>query len=79
MRYKTLGDTGVLVSRLCLGTMTFGGAKGIWKTMDSCATGKGEDASLEISEGGKTRAWLATLPADGPSGGFFHLDKPVPS
>jgi hypothetical protein len=37
----------------------------------------GEDASLEISEGGKTSAWLATLPADGPTGGFFHLGKPV--
>ena len=38
----------------------------------------GEGASLEISEGGKTSAWLATLPADGPTGGFFHLGKPVP-
>jgi aryl-alcohol dehydrogenase-like predicted oxidoreductase len=37
MDYKTLGNTGLLVSRLCLGTMTFGGAKGprarVWKTM----------------------------------------------
>ena len=33
MDYQTLGNTGLLVSRLCLGTMTFGGAKGIWKTM----------------------------------------------
>jgi aryl-alcohol dehydrogenase-like predicted oxidoreductase len=37
MDYKTLGNTGLLVSRLCLGTMTFGGAKGararIWKTI----------------------------------------------
>ena len=38
----------------------------------------GDDASLEISEGGKTSALLATLPADGPTGGFFHLGKPVP-
>ncbi len=29
MKYKKLGDTGLLVSELCLGTMTFGG-KGIW-------------------------------------------------
>jgi len=29
MRYNTLGNTGVLVSELCLGTMTFGG-KGFW-------------------------------------------------
>jgi len=30
MRYKTLGGTGLLVSELCLGTMTFGGRGGIW-------------------------------------------------
>lgn len=29
MRYKTLGGTGLLVSEICLGTMTFGGA-GYW-------------------------------------------------
>jgi NAD(P)-dependent dehydrogenase (short-subunit alcohol dehydrogenase family) len=38
----------------------------------------GADASLEISEGGKTSAWLATLPADGPTGGFFHIQERVP-
>jgi aryl-alcohol dehydrogenase-like predicted oxidoreductase len=31
MRYKTLGDTGLPVSRLCLGTMTFGGGEGLFK------------------------------------------------
>ena len=30
MRYKLLGQTGVYVSQLCLGTMTFGG-KGFWE------------------------------------------------
>ena len=29
MRYRTLGRTGLLVSEICLGTMTFGG-KGMW-------------------------------------------------
>ena len=29
MKYNLLGDTGLKVSELCLGTMTFGG-KGIW-------------------------------------------------
>ena len=29
MRYKTLGGTGLLVSEICLGTMTFGGG-GFW-------------------------------------------------
>jgi NAD(P)-dependent dehydrogenase (short-subunit alcohol dehydrogenase family) len=38
----------------------------------------GESAPMELSEGGKTSAALATLPDDGPSGGFFHLGKPLP-
>ena len=33
MEYKTLGNTGLLVSTLCLGTMTFNGGKGFWKTI----------------------------------------------
>jgi aryl-alcohol dehydrogenase-like predicted oxidoreductase len=33
MHYKTLGNTGLQVSTLCLGTMTFGGGQGIWKTI----------------------------------------------
>jgi NAD(P)-dependent dehydrogenase (short-subunit alcohol dehydrogenase family) len=38
----------------------------------------GENATLEVSEGGKTSARLATLPADGPTGGYFHLDQRLP-
>ena len=32
MRYRILGKTGVYVSEICLGTMTFGG-KGFWSVM----------------------------------------------
>ena len=32
MKYKTLGNTGLFVSELCLGTMTFGG-QGVWANM----------------------------------------------
>ncbi len=32
MKYRQLGKTGVLVSELCFGTMTFGG-KGYWKAI----------------------------------------------
>jgi len=35
MEYKTLGNTGLLVSNLCLGTMTFGGSGGVWKAIGS--------------------------------------------
>ncbi len=38
----------------------------------------GSSAPLEVSEGGKTSVLLATLPDDGPTGGFFHLDKALP-
>ena len=38
----------------------------------------GPQATMELSEGGKTSAALATLPADGPSGGYFHLGQPLP-
>jgi len=33
MKYKTLGDTGLLVSTLCFGTMTFHGGQGFWKAI----------------------------------------------
>lgn len=38
----------------------------------------GAAAPMELSEGGKTSVQLATLPGDGPTGGFFHLGKPMP-
>ena len=38
----------------------------------------GENADLDISEGGKTSAWLARLPEDGPTGGYFHVGQPLP-
>jgi aryl-alcohol dehydrogenase-like predicted oxidoreductase len=33
MRYRLLGPTGLYVSELCLGTMTYGGNKGIWESI----------------------------------------------
>jgi aryl-alcohol dehydrogenase-like predicted oxidoreductase len=33
MKYNTLGHTGILVSELCLGTMTFSSAEGMWKSV----------------------------------------------
>jgi aryl-alcohol dehydrogenase-like predicted oxidoreductase len=33
MRYNPLGRTGLFVSELCLGTMTFGGGEGFWKAI----------------------------------------------
>src|ERR1700735_3549495 len=33
MRYRLLGQTGLYVSELCLGTMTYGGNTGIWESI----------------------------------------------
>ena len=33
MKYNTLGHTGLLVSELCLGTMTFAPGEGMWKSV----------------------------------------------
>jgi aryl-alcohol dehydrogenase-like predicted oxidoreductase len=33
MRYRLLGSTGLYVSELCLGTMTYGGSQGIWESI----------------------------------------------
>ena len=38
----------------------------------------GADAPMAIVDGAKTGVRLALLPADGPSGGYFHLDDALP-
>jgi NAD(P)-dependent dehydrogenase (short-subunit alcohol dehydrogenase family) len=38
----------------------------------------GEAAPMSIEEGARTAVWLATLPTDGPTGGYFHNGKPLP-
>ena len=38
----------------------------------------GEQAPMELADGAKTSVALATLPDDGPSGGYIHLGKSLP-
>jgi NAD(P)-dependent dehydrogenase (short-subunit alcohol dehydrogenase family) len=38
----------------------------------------GKDATLHVTDGAKTAVALATLPEDGPTGGYFHLGKTLP-
>ena len=38
----------------------------------------GENAPIEVSEGGRTSVLLATLPADGPTGTFTHVGETLP-
>lgn len=38
----------------------------------------GPQAERSVEQGAETIVWLATLPDDGPSGGFFRDKKPIP-
>ena len=42
MRHKPLGRSGLFVSELCLGTMTFGGGDGIWQHIGNLQQGDAE-------------------------------------
>ncbi len=42
MRYNALGRTGIFVSELCLGTMTFGGSDGMWGKIGTLQLGDAE-------------------------------------
>src|ERR1700722_13889509 len=35
MEYATLGNTGLLISKLCFGTMTFGDGRGLFKAIST--------------------------------------------
>ncbi len=48
MEYKTLGNTGLLVSSLCLGTMTFHGGSGFWQKVGTVDQ-TGADALIKSS------------------------------
>jgi len=37
----------------------------------------GSNADVSVEEGADTPVWLALLPDDGPSGGYFHERKPI--
>lgn len=38
----------------------------------------GAGATRSVEEGADTAVWLATLPHDGPTGGFFKDREPIP-
>jgi NAD(P)-dependent dehydrogenase (short-subunit alcohol dehydrogenase family) len=59
-----LRDTGVKINSVCPG----------WVRTDM----GGPDATLSIEDGAAGIVWAATLPDDGPSGGFFRDGQPIP-
>jgi hypothetical protein len=38
----------------------------------------GENAPMELADGAKTSVKLATLPEDGPTGKYIHMDEELP-
>jgi NAD(P)-dependent dehydrogenase (short-subunit alcohol dehydrogenase family) len=38
----------------------------------------GEEAPRSVAQGADTALWLATLPDDGPRGGFYRDREPMP-
>jgi NAD(P)-dependent dehydrogenase (short-subunit alcohol dehydrogenase family) len=60
---KELKDTTIKVNSVCPG----------WVRTDMGSAA----APLSVEQGADTPVWLATLPADGPTGGFFHARKPM--
>ena len=57
MRYKKLGNTGLLVSELALGTMTFGG-KGYWTNIGDLK----QDTANDIIKRPQRRALILLTP-----------------
>jgi len=58
-----LNGSGILVNSMCPG----------WVRTDM----GGAQAPRSVEQGADTAVWLATLPADGPTGGFFRDRKPM--
>jgi len=53
MRYKALGRTGLYVSELCLGTMTFGGgAEGMWASIGNLQQGEADQILRQSLDAG---------------------------
>jgi NAD(P)-dependent dehydrogenase (short-subunit alcohol dehydrogenase family) len=57
-------EPGILVNSMCPG----------WVRTDMGGAG----APRSVEEGADTAVWLATLPDDGPTGGFFRNREPIP-
>ncbi|MEL7161643.1 MAG: SDR family NAD(P)-dependent oxidoreductase, partial [Bacteroidota bacterium] len=61
---KELKDSGILVNAVCPGWV-------------ATYPGTAEMGARPVADGAKGIVWAATLPADGPTGGFFRDGKPL--
>jgi aryl-alcohol dehydrogenase-like predicted oxidoreductase len=52
MEYATLGNTGLLVSKLCFGTMTFGDGRGLFKAISAVGQAGADELVKTSIDGG---------------------------
>ena len=52
MQYATLGNTGLLVSKLCFGTMTFGDGRGLFKAIGAVGQAGADELAKTSMDGG---------------------------
>src|ERR1700694_5440383 len=52
MKYVTLGNTGLLVSKLCFGTMTFGDGRGLFKAISAVGQSEADELVTMSIDGG---------------------------
>jgi aryl-alcohol dehydrogenase-like predicted oxidoreductase len=67
MEYKALGNTGLLVSKLCLGTMTFGPGQGIYKILGNLDQQSADELVKVALDAGVNFFDTADIYADGES------------
>jgi aryl-alcohol dehydrogenase-like predicted oxidoreductase len=52
MEYATLGNTGLLISKLCFGTMTFGDGRGLFKAISAVGQAGADELVKTSIDGG---------------------------
>ena len=52
MEYATLGNTGLFVSKLCFGTMTFGDGRGVFKAIGAVGQAAADELVKTSIDGG---------------------------
>jgi aryl-alcohol dehydrogenase-like predicted oxidoreductase len=67
MRYKTLGNTGLLVSEICLGAMTFGSGEGMWSHVAGLGQEDADRIVARAFDGGVNFIDTADMYSDGRS------------
>ncbi len=65
MRHNKLGRTGLFVSELCLGTMTFGGGEGMWRQIGALDQGEADRLVGRAIDGGINFIDTADVYAEG--------------